>query len=174
MLVAKLETKERMQDGTSRIVPAGSPFLNPATSELPMINYWAENVPEGSKSYDVALDKIPKKDLKYLVEDEKSPVVTSNEDENKDDVPTPDTNQDVKKEDENDSSNRDSESDSKNDSNKSEQVENSGDENGSGYTKEELEEMSEDVLKEILKDNNISFGHNSKKETLINKILTSL
>lgn len=154
MLVAKTETKERMQDGTSRVVPAGSPFLNPATAELPMINYWSDNVPEGTKSYDIALDKIPEKDLKYLVEDEKVDVV---EEEIKDD-----------------STNGNTESEADTDTDKPEQATNSDDANESEYTKEELDEMSIEVLKEILKDNKISFSHNSLKETLVNKILTNL
>lgn len=167
MLVAKLDTKERMQDETSRVVPAGSPFLNPATAELPMINYWADHVSEGSKAYDIALDKIPKKDLKYLADE--GNVVDEVVDQD------PKIDQDPKKEEgSDDSSDDDTKGGTADDSDKTEPIANSGDDNGSEYKKEELEDMTEEVLKDILKDNNITFGHNSKKPALINKIITSL
>lgn len=163
MLVAKRLTNESMQDGTTRVVVPNAPFLNPATKDLPRINLWAKYVIEGTDEHKESLALISDEDRrKYIdmVEDEEdnSDVVNdettgADKDETTDETTTTDD--------------KDSEDEAPTDD---KAVENTT----PMYTEEDLNAMDIDVIKDILKENNISFGGNSGKNTLIKKVLAEV
>lgn len=178
MLVAKYQTRESMQDGSTRTVLPNAPFLNPATKDLPRIELWARHIIEGTEEYKESMALVSEEDkIKYIDGYESSTPAPANDEEIIEDVSTDSEGDTSNKDnaDENTSEGEGNEGDSLNDENPDD---NSNDDSNvnddavtSQYTEEELEAMDIDVLKDILKDNNISFGHNSKKETLIKKII---